>query len=154
MKVSSSGAFDDARNDFLPMTAFGWEVDPDGFLTTMRQLWDRYRLPLIVTENGLGAFDELTEDRRVHDDYRIDFLRRHIAQLHAARAEGIEVFGYCPWSAMDLVSTHQGMAKRYGFIYIDRNEDGSGTGSRLTKDSFDWYREVIHTNGSDLNGPI
>lgn len=150
MKVNSEGAFDDARNEYLPMTTFGWEVDPHGFRTTMRQLWDRYQLPLVVTENGLGAFDELTADGRVHDQYRIDFLKAHVEQIRLALADGVNVFGYCPWSAIDLVSTHQGIAKRYGFIFVDRTDDNQGTGDRYRKDSFEWYRRVSTSNGAEL----
>jgi 6-phospho-beta-glucosidase len=149
MKVSSEGAFDDARNEYLPMTPFGWEVDPEGFRTTMRQLWDRYQLPLIVTENGLGAFDELV-DGRIADGYRIDFLRAHIEQITLALADGVQVFGYSPWSAIDLVSTHQGIAKRYGFIYVDRTDDDRGSGDRYRKDSFAWYQGVCASNGEKL----
>ena len=96
------------QNPNLPTNAFGWEIDPVGFRTTFRALWDRYRLPLLVTENGLGAFDTPEEDGSIQDDYRIDYLQRHLEQMRLAIADGVEVLGYCPWSAIDLVSTHQG----------------------------------------------
>ena len=143
------GLYRAEKNRHLPTNAFGWEIDPVGFRTTMRRLWDRYRLPLIITENGLGAFDELVEGR-VHDEYRIDYLRRHIEQIRLAISDGVEVFGYCPWTALDLVSTHQGISKRYGFIYVHRDEEDLKDLARIRKDSFHWYRRVIEANGSEL----
>ncbi|BDH56561.1 glycoside hydrolase family 1 protein [Tsukamurella sp. PLM1] len=143
------GLYRAVKNEHLPTNAFGWEIDPVGLRTTMRRLWDRYRLPLIITENGLGAFDELV-DGRVHDDYRIDYLRRHIEQIQLAISDGVDVFGYCPWTAIDLVSTHQGIRKRYGFVYVDRDEGDLKELARIRKDSFHWYRGVIAGNGVDL----
>lgn len=137
------------KNLYLPRNAFGWEIDPVGMRTTMRRLWDRYRLPLIITENGSGAVDELV-DGRVHDPYRIDYLRQHIEQIQLALTDGVDVFGYCPWSAIDLISTHQGISKRYGFIHVDRTETDLRDLARSKKDSFDWYRGVITRNGENL----
>ena len=137
-------------NPNLKKTEFGWEIDPDGFLATMREMYSRYHLPMIVTENGLGAYDTL-EDGRVHDNYRIAYLRAHIEQLHKAVTENIEMMGYCPWSAIDLVSTHEGIRKRYGFIYVDTTDEEVGTLDRYKKDSFYWYKKVIATNGEDLS---
>lgn len=145
--ISDPGVYEPAPNPYLPRNAFGWEIDPIGFRSTFRALWDRYHLPLLVTENGLGAFDELTPDGKVHDDYRIDYLRDHIAQIQQAITDGVEVLGYLPWSAIDLVSTHQGIGKRYGFIYVDRTEDDLKSLNRYRKDSFAWYQKVIATNG-------
>ncbi len=145
------GFYRAAANPHLPTNAFGWEIDPVGFRTTMRRIWDRYRLPLIITENGLGAFDELV-DGRVHDDYRIDYLRQHIDAIRWAISDGVEVFGYCPWSALDLISTHQGAAKRYGFIYVNRDDLDLRDLARSKKDSFSWYRTVITSNGANLVG--
>ena len=105
---------------------------------------------MIVTENGLGAYDTLTEDGKVHDEYRIEYLRRHIQMIQEAITDNVEMMGYCPWSAIDLVSTHEGVRKRYGFIYVDRDEFDLKTLNRYRKDSFYWYRKVITTNGSDL----
>ena len=116
----------------------------------MREMYSRYHLPMIVTENGLGAYDTL-EDGRVHDNYRIAYLRAHIEQLHKAVTENIEMMGYCPWSAIDLVSTHEGIRKRYGFIYVDTTDEKVGTLDRYKKDSFYWYKKVIATNGEDLS---
>lgn len=143
------GLYRAEKNEHLPVNAFGWEIDPVGFRTTMRRLWDRYRLPLIITENGLGAFDELV-DGRVHDDYRIEFLRLHLEQIQLAITDGVEVFGYCPWTAIDLVSTHQGISKRYGFIFVDRTEDDLKDLTRIRKDSFFWYQDVIASGGEHL----
>ena len=143
------GLYRAEKNEHLPVNAFGWEIDPVGFRTTMRRLWDRYRLPLIITENGLGAFDELV-DGRVHDDYRIEFLRLHLEQIRLAITDGVEVFGYCPWTAIDLVSTHQGISKRYGLIFVDRTEDDLKDLNRVRKDSFFWYRDVIASGGEHL----
>lgn len=147
--VGEKGIYAGATNPYLPTTQFGWEIDPIGFRNTFRAIWDRYHLPLLVTENGLGAFDKL-EDGHVHDDYRIDYLRDHIAQIQLALTDGVEVLGYCPWSAIDLVSTHQGVSKRYGFIYVNRDEHDLLDLARYKKDSFAWYASVIATNGADL----
>ncbi len=114
-------------------------------------MYSRYRLPMIVTENGLGAYDKLTEDGKVHDQYRIEYLRKHIEQIQLAITDGAEMMGYCPWSAIDLISTHEGMVKRYGFIYVDRDEFDLKTLDRYRKDSFYWYKKVIASNGEDLS---
>ncbi|MGJ0985222.1 family 1 glycosylhydrolase, partial [Thomasclavelia ramosa] len=118
---------------------------------TIREMYSRYRLPMIVTENGLGAYDKLTEDGKVHDQYRIEYLRKHLEQVQLAITDGCEMMGYCPWSAVDLISTHEGMVKRYGFIYVDREEFDLKTLDRYRKDSFYWYKKVIATNGDDLS---
>jgi 6-phospho-beta-glucosidase len=148
--VGEKGIYAGAMNPHLPKTEFGWEIDPIGFRNTFRAIWDRYHLPLLVTENGLGAFDRL-EDGKVHDGYRIDYLRDHIAQIQLALTDGVKVLGYCPWSAIDLVSTHQGASKRYGFIYVNRGEDDLLDLARYKKDSFAWYSAVIASNGATLN---
>ncbi len=145
------GLYRAINNPNLPKNQFGWEIDPVGFRTTMRHLWDRYRLPLIITENGLGAFDEVAEDGKIHDEYRIDYLRRHIEQIGLAIGDGVDVFGYCPWSAIDLISTHQGVRKRYGFIFVDRDEFDLKRLARVRKESSFWYSDVIASNGSNLS---
>lgn len=143
------GMYEPVANPYLPKTQFGWEIDPTGFRNTFRALWDRYQLPLLVTENGLGAYDKL-EDGKVHDDYRINYLRDHIAQIQQAVTDGVQVMGYNPWSAIDLISTHEGMKKRYGFIYVNRDEFDLLDLGRYRKDSFFWYQKVCQTNGADL----
>ena len=138
-------------NPNLVKTEFGWEIDPIGFRATVREIYNRYRLPILITENGLGAYDTLTEDGKVHDPYRIDYLRHHIEQIHLAITDGVEMMGYNPWSAIDLISTHEGIKKRYGFIYVDRDDFDLKTLKRYRKDSFYWYKKVIATNGQDLS---
>lgn len=144
--LGDEGVYKPVDNPHLQKTEFGWEIDPVGMRMTYRAIWDRYRLPLIVTENGLGAFDKLTEEGRVHDTYRIDYLRQHLEQTQLAISDGVQVLGYSPWSAIDLISTHQGISKRYGFIYVDRDEFDLKDMKRYRKDSFYWYQELIKTN--------
>ncbi|TGY66678.1 glycoside hydrolase family 1 protein [Dubosiella muris] len=146
-----AGMYKGFRNPNLVTTEFGWEIDPVGFRATIREMDSRYHLPLLVTENGLGAYDTLTEDGKVHDPYRIEYLRQHIAQIQEAITDGAQMLGYNPWSAIDLISTHEGMKKRYGFIYVDRDEFDLGTLNRYRKDSFYWYKKVIASNGEDLS---
>lgn len=150
LTIGESGVFKGAKNQHLKTNEFGWEIDPVGFRTTLRQIYSRYGLPLIVTETGLGAFDKLEEGDKVHDEYRIDFLRKHLEQMQLAISDGVEVFGFCPWSAIDLVSTHQGISKRYGFIYVNRDEFELLDMRRIRKGSFYWYQNVIKTNGRDI----
>lgn len=152
--ANEPGVYKTFKNPNLLRTEFGWEIDPEGFRATMREMYSRYHLPLIVTENGLGAYDKLTEDGKIHDDYRIEYLRRHIEQIKLAASEGVEMMGYCPWSVIDLVSTHEGVVKRYGFIYVNRDEFDLKDLARYRKDSFYWYKKVIETNGEDLSSCI
>jgi 6-phospho-beta-glucosidase len=144
--LGEQGVYRAVSNPHLEKNAFGWEIDPAGFRTTFRAIYERYRLPLLVTENGLGAFDTLEPDGTVHDGYRIEYLARHIEQIQLAITDGVEVMGYCPWSAIDLVSTHQGIRKRYGFVYVDRDEFDLRSLARVRKDSFFWYQKVIQAN--------
>ncbi len=144
------GVFKAFSNPNLPKTEFNWEIDPIGYRNTLREVYSRYRLPIIITENGLGAYDTLTEDGKIHDQYRINYLRTHIEQMQLAITDGVEMMGYCPWSAIDLISTHEGMRKRYGFIYVDRDEFDLKTLARYRKDSFYWYKQVIASNGQNL----
>ncbi|MEL4357827.1 MULTISPECIES: glycoside hydrolase family 1 protein [unclassified Luteococcus] len=138
-------------NPNLAKTQFsGWPIDPIGFRTTFQEIHSRYNLPMIVTENGLGERDELV-DGTVEDDYRIEYLRNHIAQMHAAIETGVPILGYHPWSALDLISTHEGFLKRYGFVYINRTNDDERDLARIKKKSFAWYRKVIDSNGQDLS---
>jgi 6-phospho-beta-glucosidase len=148
--IGEEGVYKGSNNPNLTKNDFGWEIDPVGFRTTLREIYDRYQLPLIITENGLGAFDTLEEDGSVRDPYRIDYLKKHIEQIQLAITDGVDVFGYCPWSAIDLISTHQGARKRYGFVYVDRDEYDLRELKRIPKQSFYWYKEVICSNGENL----
>jgi 6-phospho-beta-glucosidase len=145
-----AGVYLPELNENLLKTEFGWTIDPVGFRMTLRELNERYHLPLLLTENGLGAFDQLV-DGEVNDSYRIDFLRRHIEQAQLAITDGVNLIGYCPWSAIDLVSTHSGCSKRYGFIYVNRDEFDLKDLKRTKKKSFYWYKKVIENNGRDLS---
>jgi 6-phospho-beta-glucosidase len=127
---------------------YGWVVDPVGLRLTLRKVCERYGLPILISENGMGAPDKLEHDGTVNDDYRIAFLQAHIEQMRLAIADGVELMGYCPWAAIDVVSTHQGYAKRYGFIYVDRGEDDLKRLQRIRKRSFWWYKDVIAQNGN------
>lgn len=148
---SIPGVYKTVKNPNLPRTEFNWEIDPIGFRNTLREVYSRYHLPIIITENGLGAYDTLGEDGKIHDTYRINYLRAHIEQMRLAITDGVEMMGYCPWSAIDLISTHEGMRKRYGFVYVDRDEFDLKTMKRYRKDSFYWYKKVIASNGEDLD---
>ncbi|OFD46290.1 aryl-phospho-beta-D-glucosidase [Bacillus mycoides] len=149
IEVGEEGFFMGDDNEHLELTDFGWEIDPIGFRVTLREVNDRYNLPIIVTENGIGAYDKVDEDGSVKDHYRIDYLKKHIEQMELAIADGVDVIGYCPWAAIDLISTHQGFRKRYGFIYINRDEDDLKDLKRIKKQSFYWYKEVISSNGKE-----
>ncbi len=142
-----------AKNPYLQESAWGWSVDPIGLRIALNDLYDRYQKPLFIVENGLGAEDVLQEDGTVEDPYRIDYLRAHIQQMKAAVEEdGVDLIGYTPWGCIDLVSMGTGeMRKRYGFIYVDRHDDGSGSYRRYRKQSFYWYQKVITSNGEDLD---
>ena len=144
------GVFKTETNPYLDATDWDWTIDATGIRIAMRRLTSRYNLPILITENGLGAFDDLTEDGKVHDDYRINYLRDHVAAIGAAIADGCEVIGYCTWSFTDLLSWLNGYQKRYGFVYIDRDEESERTLNRYKKDSFYWYKRVIESNGENL----
>lgn len=140
-----------ADNPHLEKSIWGWAIDPIGFRISLNDYWDRYRKPLFIAENGLGALDEVTPDGCVHDDYRISYLRAHIEAMREAIKDGVNVFGYASWGPIDIVSCSQGeMSKRYGYIYVDRDDRGNGSGKRIKKDSFFWYKNVIASNGEDL----
>lgn len=141
------------KNPYLDESEWGWQIDPLGLRITMNALYDRYQKPLFIVENGLGAIDTPDENGYVEDDYRIHYLREHIkAMKDAVELDGIELLGYTTWGCIDLVSASSGeMSKRYGFIYVDRDDLGNGTLKRTKKKSFDWYKKVIATNGEDLD---
>ena len=142
-------------NPYLESSEWGWQVDPIGLRIVLNNLYDRYQLPLFIVENGLGAKDVLIEGAdgpTVDDDYRIDYLKKHLQQVGEAIEDGVELLGYTTWGCIDLVSASTAqMSKRYGFIYVDRNDDGSGTLNRYKKKSFYWYKEVIESNGETLD---
>lgn len=141
-------------NPYLRSSQWGWQIDPKGLRYLLNQFYDRYQKPLFIVENGLGARDELIEKDgvlTVEDDYRIEYMREHLLQVEEAIEDGVEVLGYTSWGCIDLVSASTAqMSKRYGFIYVDRNDDGSGTMARYRKKSFYWYRDVIASNGASL----
>ena len=140
------------KNPYIPASDWGWQIDPIGLRVSLVDLYDRYRKPLFIVENGLGAKDILTEDKKVHDDYRIEYLREHFKCMSDAIYEdGVELLGYTSWACIDLVSeSTKQMSKRYGYIYVDADDYGRGTYNRYRKDSFFWYKHVIETNGEEL----
>ena len=140
------------KNPYLKASDWGWQIDPIGLRYTLNEIYDRYHLPMMVVENGLGAYDVKSEDGKIHDSYRIDYLRQHIEQMAEAVKDGVDLMGYTPWGCIDLVSASTGeMAKRYGFIYVNKFDYGTGDLSREKKDSFYWYKKVIASNGEDLS---
>ncbi len=140
------------RNPYLKVSEYGWQIDPTGLRIFLNEVYDRYQLPIMIVENGLGARDEVAADGGVHDPYRIAYLREHIRALRdAVERDGVDVIGYMPWSALDLMALSTGnIEKRYGFIYVDLDNRGSGTRARIPKDSYYWYRDVIASNGACL----
>lgn len=144
-----------AKNPYLQDTAWGWPIDPQGLRWTLNDLYGRYEKPLFIAENGMGAADKLIEcngEKTVDDEYRIRYLREHLRQVELAIADGVDVMGYAAWGCIDLVSASTAqMSKRYGMVYVDRNDDGSGTLERYKKKSFYWYKRLIQTNGRSLD---
>lgn len=143
------GYTEDMKNEHLDGSEYGAAIDPMGLRLVLNEYYRKYRLPLMIAENGYGTKDVL-ENGRVHDDYRINYLRDHIQACKDAIEDGVDLFAYCPWSFMDILSSHQGFRKRYGFVYIDREEFDYKQGERIKKDSFYWYNKVIESNGEDL----
>ena len=140
------------HNPYLETSDFGWQIDPTALRISLNELRDRFNLPIYIVENGLGAFEELGEDKTVHDNYRINYLRKHINAIAEAIEDGVNVIGYTPWGCIDLVSCSLvSMSKRYGFVYVDADDEGNGTYNRYRKDSFYWYKKVIASNGEDLD---
>lgn len=148
--LGEQGVYRPSENPYVEKTQYGWVVDPVGFRYTLRKVYERYHLPILITENGIGAKDVLNEDGTIHDEYRIDFIQKHLHQMKLAITDGVKMLGYCPWAALDVVSTHQGYQKRYGFIYVDRDEFDLKELKRYKKDSFYWYKDVIETNGKNV----
>lgn len=139
------------QNPHLASSEWGWQIDPVGLRILLNELWDRYQKPLFIVENGLGAKDELDANGNIEDDYRIDYLNDHLVQVSEAIEDGVEVMGYTSWGPIDLVSASKAeLSKRYGFIYVDRDDSGHGSLERRRKKSFYWYRDVIQSNGETL----
>lgn len=151
-KLTEGNVFATLKNPHLKASEWGWQIDPLGLRITLNALFDRYQKPLFIVENGLGAIDRVEEDGSINDDYRIGYLREHIkAMKDSVEQDGVDLMGYTPWGCIDLVSASTGeMKKRYGFIYVDKDNNGKGTLARSKKKSFNWYKKVIKTNGEDL----
>lgn len=141
------------KNPYLNSSEWGWQIDPTGLRIALNELWERYQKPLFIVENGMGANDILENDKTCHDPYHIEYLRDHIKSMKdAIELDGVNIMGYTPWGCIDLVSASTGeMSKRYGFIYVDVDDEGNGTYNRYKKDSFYWYKKVIASNGEDLD---
>lgn len=152
VELTAGNIFKSVKNPYLKASEWGWQIDPLGFRITLNTLWDRYQKPLFVVENGLGAVDTFNESGEIEDDYRIDYLNEHIKEMrNAIHEDGVEVMGYTTWGCIDFVSAGTGeMKKRYGFIYVDRDNYGNGTLKRTPKKSFNWYKKVIETNGENI----
>ena len=151
LEGTSGNLMGGVKNPYLSASDWGWQIDPIGLRIVLNDLYGRYQIPLMIVENGLGAFDKVEEDGSINDDYRIDYLRTHINEMKEAIKDGVELIGYTPWGCIDLVSASTGeMEKRYGFIYVDKDNEGKGTLERRKKKSFDWYKKVIASNGEEL----
>ena len=144
--------FGGLRNKYLKITDWGFQTDPVGLRIVLNRVYNRYRIPVFVAENGLGAIDEVKQDGTIEDDYRIDYLREHIKQLREAAEDGVDVFGYTIWGIFDLVSAGTGeYRKRYGLIHVNRDDEGNGSFERSRKKSFFWYKKVISSNGENTD---
>lgn len=140
------------KNPYLKETDWNWPIDPVGLRYTLLKVYDRYHVPVMITENGIGCMDHLEADGRIHDPYRIDYIRDHISEMRKAVDDGVDLIGYMAWGCIDLISVSTGeMKKRYGFIYVDCDDEGHGTYKRLRKDSFYWYKKVIASNGESID---
>lgn len=140
------------KNPYLETSQWGWQIDPLGLRISLVELYDRYRKPLFIVENGLGARDVLTEDKEVHDQYRIEYLKKHFeCMLDAIVEDGVDLMGYTSWACIDLISeSTKQISKRYGYVYVDIDDYGNGTYNRYRKDSFYWYKKVIENNSLDF----
>ena len=140
------------KNPYLKSSDWGWQIDPIGLRISLIELYDRYRIPLFIVENGIGAKDVVEDDGSIHDPYRIDYFRAHFKEMKKAVDAGVELMGYTSWAPIDLISASTSqITKRYGFIYVDQDDLGNGSHERKRKDSFYWYKKVIETNGEDLD---
>jgi 6-phospho-beta-glucosidase len=141
------------KNPHLKVNRWGWSINASGLYLCMSKYWDRYRVPMMIAENGIGFKDELTTDNGVRDDYRIEYHRDHILAMKEAIREGADIFAYCSWAPFDIISAGTAeMSKRYGFIYVDYDDIGNGSGRFHYKDSFYWYKQIIDSNGEDVFG--
>lgn len=148
---TAGNVFKTVRNPNLKVSEWGWQIDPLGLRITCNSLYDRYQKPLFIVENGLGAVDKVEEDGSINDDYRIEYLKEHVKAMKEAIKDGVDLIGYTPWGCIDIVSASTGeMKKRYGFIYVDKDNEGNGTLKRSKKKSFYWYKKVISSNGEEL----
>lgn len=148
---TAGNVFKTVRNPNLKVSEWGWQIDPLGLRITCNSLYDRYQKPLFIVENGLGANDVIEEDGSINDDYRIEYLKEHVKAMKEAIIDGVDLIGYTPWGCIDIVSASTGeMKKRYGFIYVDKDNKGNGTLKRSKKKSFYWYKKVISSNGEEL----
>ncbi|MCD8363377.1 MAG: glycoside hydrolase family 1 protein [Lachnospiraceae bacterium] len=143
------GHFRYVKNPYLKATEYGWQIDPVGFRKSLMELYQRYQLPVMITENGMGTHDVLSEDGKIHDDYRINYLKSHIEEMRKAVCDGVEVLSYNVWAFLDLVSSSDGFSKRYGLVYIDRTEHDLKQLARIPKDSFYFYQKVIAQGSAD-----
>ena len=150
-EVTSGNLLSGKKNPYLQTSEWGWQIDPKGLRISLNEMYDRYQLPLFIAENGIGANDQPDADGAIHDSYRINYLRAHIEQMGEAIEDGVNLLGYTMWGIIDIISCGTiEMNKRYGVIYVDRNEAGHGSNQRLKKDSFAWYRQCIATNGEEM----
>lgn len=150
--TSDTGGFrSSAKNPYLKATEWGWQIDPKGLRFVLNELYERYHLPIFISENGVGMIETLNEQNTVEDDYRCEYIRNHLLAVYEAIKDGVEVFGYTYWGPFDIVAASTGaMSKRYGFVFVDIDDEGKGTGKLFRKQSFDWYKKVIETRGASL----
>ena len=153
IKTVCSATANSIKNPYVKASDWGWQIDPVGLRYSLNVMYERYEKPMFIVENGFGAIDKLEEDHTCDDSYRIDYLKAHIIEMKkAVELDGVDLMGYTPWGCIDVVSFTTGeLRKRYGFIYVDLNDDGTGSGNRYKKKSFDWYRKVIASNGEVLS---
>ncbi len=148
--ANSGNVFASIKNPYLDESEWGWQIDPKGLRYYLNELYGRYEIPLMIVENGLGAVD-IVEDNEINDIYRIDYIKHHLKEIALAMKDGVQIMGYTAWGWIDLVSASTGeMEKRYGFVYVDKDNYGNGTLKRIKKSSFNWYKNVINSNGAIL----
>ncbi|WP_458457914.1 glycoside hydrolase family 1 protein, partial [Pseudobutyrivibrio sp.] len=147
----TGGFFSKVKNPYLEATPWGWQIDPTGLRFVLNELYERYHLPIFISENGIGMIETLDENNTVDDPYRVKYVREHLLAINEAINDGVDVFGYTYWGPFDIVAASTGeMNKRYGFVYVDLDDDGNGSGRLYNKKSFEWYKSVIDTRGSKI----